>query len=163
MQLARWEPRCTRTGKLAANSNVERLNNWWIVAPTRRTIDNTTKICNTCSTGKIDKRPPTLRILLRCIFIFYILVTSKNIFLSFFFIWIYSFLIFRIFLYFGRVNLEMNQFIINVTMRWGEELVNFLRDRSNFLIERNPLIILNGNRRDVESDVIHQGTYFRVD
>lgn len=44
-----------------------------------------------------------------------------------------------------------------------EELVNFLRDRSNFLIERNPLIILNGSRRDVESDVIHQGTYFRVD
>lgn len=44
-----------------------------------------------------------------------------------------------------------------------EELVNFLRDRSNFLIERNPLIILNGSRRDVESDVIHQRTYFRVD
>lgn len=123
MQLARWEPRCTRIGKLAANSNVERLNNWWIVAPTR----GQSIILPRYVMSIPRKRSINVQVYKFCYnvqsYYMYFSHFEKYIFMFllyfffFFFIWIYFFLIFRlfrIFFYFECVDLEMNQFIINV-------------------------------------------------
>lgn len=57
----------------------------------RKTIDNTTKICNSYSTEKIDKRP-SLQILLQC--------TSYFIYFSHFEKYIFIFLLYFFFFFF---------------------------------------------------------------